>query len=76
MPNLSIDQGGTGQHKCAACAYEQGLVNCTELEEEIDLKNLFNPLDESQAKEQIHKSPHTAYVKGYFYGVKNYYKNK
>jgi hypothetical protein len=25
MANLPIDQGGIGRHKCAACAYEQGL---------------------------------------------------
>ncbi len=40
----------------------------------MDLENLLDNLEESQAAAQRHKSPHAAYARGYFDGVKEYYK--
>ncbi|WP_404812255.1 hypothetical protein ACIRNY_00300 [Capnocytophaga canimorsus] len=73
MLDLPIDQGGKGRHKCAACAYEQGFEDGYNLVEKIDLDKLLNSLEESQAKNQRHKSPHAAYVKGYYDGISKYY---
>lgn len=73
MENLPIDQGRKGRHKCAACAYEQGFIDGSNLVEQINLGTLFNSLEDSQAKAQRHKSPHAAYVQGYYDGVNEYY---
>lgn len=75
MKELPLDQGREGRHKCAACAYEQGFKDGSNLVTKIDLENLFNNLEESQAKNQRHKSPHAAYAKGYLDGVRFYYEN-
>jgi len=73
MAGMPIDQGGNGRHKCAACAYEKGLADGSQLKENIDLGTILDNLEESQAKEQRHKSPHAAYAQGYLDGVKKYY---
>ena len=73
MNTLPVDQGGKGRHKCAACAYELGYNAGNNLDEEINLGDLLNSLDESQAQAQRHKSPHAAYAKGYLDGVINSY---
>ena len=57
MADLPLDQGGKGRHKCAACAYEKGFEAGKELEEIINLSEIFDSLEESQAKNQRHKSP-------------------
>ena len=64
MAILPIDQGGKGRHKCAACAYELGFEAGSQLKEKIDLEQVLNSLEESQAKEQRHKSPHASYARG------------
>jgi len=76
MENLPFDQRGKGRHKCAACAYEQGFYAGYQLDEQINLSNLLNSLEESQAQFQRHKSPHAAYAQGYFDGVNKYYSEK
>ncbi|KGN78153.1 hypothetical protein HW49_09125 [Porphyromonadaceae bacterium COT-184 OH4590] len=76
MRNLPYDQGGKGRHKCAACAYEQGFEDGRNLKENVDLDQILDSLDESQAKAQRHKSPHAAYAQGYYDGVVDYYNNK
>jgi len=76
MTNLPVDQGGRGRHKCAACAYELGLNAGNNLEEEINLSDLFAGLKESQAKGQRHKSPHAAFAQGYLDGVNMYYSER
>lgn len=54
MESLPFDQGGIGRHKCAACAYEQGLKH----KENIDLNDILSNLEDSLAQGQRHKSPH------------------
>lgn len=76
MAELPIDQGGKGRHKCAACAYEIGFQMGRKMEENIDLSSIFSGLDNSQAANQRHRSPHAAFAKGYEDGVTEYYKNK
>jgi hypothetical protein len=76
MAELPLDQGGIGRHKCAACAYELGFEAGYSLDEEINLGDLLNQLEDSQAKAQRHKSPHAAYAKGYLDGVNQYYIEK
>ena len=76
MANLPVDQGGKGRHKCAACAYELGVDAGYNLDEQINLSDLLNSIEHSQAKEQRHKSPHAAYAKGYLDGVNKYYSEK
>lgn len=76
MAKLPIDQGGKGRHKCAACAYELGFIAGCQLQEKIDLDYVLNSLEESQAQEQRHKSPHAAYAQGYIDGVNKYYSKK
>ncbi|WP_314205274.1 MULTISPECIES: hypothetical protein [Capnocytophaga] len=76
MADLPLDQGGKGRHKCAACAYEKGFEAGKELEEIINLSEIFDSLEESQAKNQRHKSPHSAFAQGYLDGVQAYYDNR
>ena len=76
MADLPVDQGGKGRHKCAACAYQKGLEAGRELKEIINLSEIIDSLEESQAKNQRHKSPHCAFAQGYIDGVKAYYDNK
>ena len=76
MADLPLDQGGKGRHKCAACAYEKGFEAGKELEEIINLSEIFDSLEESQAKNQRHKRPHSAFAQGYLDGVQAYYDNR
>lgn len=69
MAKLPFDQGGRGRHKCAACAYEIGRDLGRRLEEHFDIGYIIDNLDDSQAKNQRHKSPHAAFAKGYLDGV-------
>lgn len=76
MSLLNVDQGGRGRHKCAACAYEKGLEDGYNFKEKIDLTEILDSLEESQAMNQRHKSPHEAYVMGYRDGVLKKYQDK
>lgn len=69
MSKIPIDQGGRGRHKCAACAYEEGFRLGQLLEETFDIGQIIDGLEDSQAKEQRHKSPHAAFARGYYNGV-------
>lgn len=69
MRKLPVDQGGRGRHKCAACAYEEGFRLGQQLAESFDVGQIIDELEESQAKEQRHKSPHAAFARGYYNGV-------
>ena len=72
LPEAQDNRNG-GRHICAACAYELGYRAGNNLDEEINLGDLLDSLDESQAQAQRHKSPHAAYAKGYLDGVINSY---
>lgn len=69
---LPEDQGGTGRHRCAACAYERGYADGLQRKEKIDLD--LDSLPQSQAGTVRHKSPHAAYALGYLHGVEESYK--
>lgn len=69
MSKLPDDQGGRGRHKCAACAYKEGLRLGQQLDTDFDVGTIIDSLEESQAKEQRHKSPHAAFARGYYNGV-------
>ena len=73
MAALPDDQGGTGRHKCAACAYDAGFLQGRSLMERIDIGQVIDSLDESQAAAQRHKSPRAAFAQGYLDGVRAYY---
>ena len=70
--NLPVDQGGTGRHHCAGCAYDRGYKNGLERKEKLDLD--LDSLPDSQAGTVRHKSPHAAYAAGYLAGVEDSYK--
>ena len=74
MANLPVDQGGRGRHKCAACAYEIGRELGRNLIEHFDIGEILDSLEDSQAQNQRHKSPHAAFAQGYFDGVNDAYK--
>lgn len=69
MSKLPPDQGGIGRHKCAACAYEEGKRLGRQLANSFDIGQIIDSLEESQAQEQRHKSPHAAFARGYYNGV-------
>lgn len=73
MATLPYDQGGRGRHKCAACAYEKGYELGLQMAEEFSIAEVLEQLDESQAQQQRHKSPHAAFALGYFKGVEDAY---
>jgi len=74
--DLPIDQGRTGRHKCAGCAFEKGKRAGKVLKTKIDLDVELQDLPLSQAGKVRHKSPHAAYALGYAEGVKEYYANR
>lgn len=69
--DLPEDQGGSGRHHCAGCAYEKGYKDGLIRKGKLDLG--LDSLPESQAGTVRHKSPHTAYAAGYLAGVKDSY---
>ena len=69
---LPYDQGGEGRYKCSGCAYERGLKLGREREENIIMD--LDSLPESQAGNVRHKSPHSAFAKGYQDGVEESYR--
>lgn len=73
--DLPIDQGGSGRHKCASCAYEIGFDHGLGKRENINLEETLYALNESQKGERRHRSPHAAYALGYLEGVKRSYNN-
>ncbi len=74
MLTLPEDQGGRGRHKCAACAYEEGYKLGYQMSEHFDIGQIIDGLEESQAQNQRHKSPHAAFALGYLNGIKDAYK--
>jgi len=76
MAALPDDQGGVGRHKCAACAYEEGFRQGNALCEQINISQILDSLEESQAGAQRHKSPHAAFAYGYLNGVQTYYSGR
>lgn len=73
MANLPVDQGGRGRHKCAACAYEYGRELGRNMVEHFDIGQILDSLEDSQAQNQRHKSPHAAFAQGYLDGVNEAY---
>ncbi len=73
MVNLPVDQGGRGRHKCAACAYEYGLELGRNMAEHFDIGQILDGLEDSQAQNQRHKSPHAAFAQGYLDGIREAY---
>ena len=74
MVDLPVDQGKIGRHKCAACAYNEGYRLGLNMDENFSIHDIISSLEESQAQQQRHKSPHAAFAKGYLDGVNEYYK--
>ena len=64
---LPDDQGGTGRHRCAGCAYDKGYQDGLQRKEKIDMN--LDSLPESQAGIVRHKSPQAAYAAGFLAGV-------
>ena len=73
VSELPIDQGGSGRHKCASCAYEIGFQHGLLRSENINLGNTLDNLAESQKGDRRHRSPHAAYALGYLNGVRQSY---
>lgn len=73
MANLPVDQGGRGRHKCAACAYEYGRELGRNMTEHFDIGQILDSLEDSQAQNQRHKSPHAAFAQGYLDGIREAY---
>lgn len=74
MAYLPYDQGGRGRHKCAACAYEKGYELGLQMAENFSIADVLDHLEESQAQNQRHKSPHAAFALGSLNGVEDFYK--
>jgi hypothetical protein len=69
--SLPDDQGGSGRHHCAGCAYDRGFQDGLLRKEQLDLD--LDSLPDSQAGNVRHKSSHAAYAMGYMEGVKQSY---
>jgi|GEM_PF-489351 len=82
ITKLPIDQSGFGRHKCASCAYEQGLKDGENKKLNYNLENFISKLPESQEGLRRHRSPTLAYELGFFHSsdvdnkkiIKNYHK--
>ena len=64
-------QGGTGRHKCAACAYEKGMADALAGNPEATDDSVLQELPESQAGSMRHKDAFMAYQCGYKQGLKD-----
>jgi hypothetical protein len=73
MNELPIEQGGAGRHKCAACAYEKGVIDGYSRTLLIDINAILENLPTSQAGSQRHKSAYLGYIRGYCDGLSKYY---
>ena len=69
LNSLTYGQYGSGRHKCAGCAYEQGFKDGLYRIENVNIEQRMQTLDESQAGVQRHKSAQEAYVLGYQNGL-------
>jgi hypothetical protein len=67
LENLPDSQAGTGRHKCAGCAFEQGYDDS--FEGRGSHPNA-SALDDSQAGTGRHKDVQAAYSLGYLLGSK------
>lgn len=76
MAKLPVDQGRIGRHKCAACAYEIGKLLGLKMKEDVNIHEIIDGLEESQAQNQRHKSPHAVFALGYLNGIDEYYKSQ
>ena len=66
LESLPDDQSGSGRHKCAGCAYEQGLIDGLN----NNPMNLdYDSLGDSQAGAARHKDVYEAYKLGYQKGI-------
>ena len=74
MADLPYDQGGRGRHKCAACAYNKGYQLGSQMKDDFSIADILDELEDSQAQQQRHKSPHAAFALGYLKGVEDAYK--
>lgn len=70
IKNIAIDQGGTGRHKCASCAYEWGFNDGQKGVKKQDINILNEILPYSQKGKRRHKSTEEAYNLGYLNGEK------
>ncbi len=68
VKDLPINQGGIGRHKCPSCAYEKGLANGKNHNENFDISSFISNLPESQKGLRRHRDPFEAYELGYFHG--------
>lgn len=67
LENLPEDQGGTGRHRCAGCAYDRGRTAGEARQDRLDLD--IDSLPECQAGTVRHRSVHAAFALGYYDGV-------
>lgn len=68
---LPVDQGGTGRHICAGCAYDAGREAGRERRDTVNVD--LSGLPQSQAGTVRHRSPHAAWALGYLDGVRESY---
>jgi len=69
ITNIPIDQSGFGRHKCASCAYEEGLKNGKDRVLNFNLEKFIAALPYSQKGLRRHRSPTEAYTLGFFHGL-------
>lgn len=71
VEKLNLDQSGTGRHKCASCAYDEGYKDGINGSEKRDMDEVNSLLPYSQQGKRRHKSTKQAYEFGYEEGLKN-----
>lgn len=69
IKNLSIDQSYPGRHRCASCAYEQGIYDAQNKIQKQTIDELSKKLSYSQAGKRRHRSVEEAYYLGYQNGL-------
>lgn len=69
VKNIPISQGSFERHKCASCAYEEGLENGKHKILNFNLKKYISSLEESQIGDRRHRSAIEAYSLGFFHGL-------
>lgn len=70
IKKVSINQGGSGRHKCASCAYEIGFNDGKNGLEKQDINKVNETLPYSQKAKRRHRSTEEAYNLGYLNGKK------
>ena len=74
VKNKLLERACSGVYIYPNAGYEKGYELGLQMAEDFSIADVLDQLEDSQAQQQRHKSPHAAFALGYHNGVKDAYK--